>query len=357
MRKRINSFIITLLLFPCAALAQGTAPTWIDSDVRSLQYPPDTYYSGFSEVAVVRGEGQEKAIDRAKQKAVGELSDRVRVMINSEKSSVDVSISGSDMEEQIRSKFSSMVKTASQTEVTGSQVETYYDISKRTVYAFAYVSRKQLRNYYQQQISLYLNKVESALQTAGELAEKGYKMRARKQCESVVDAFAVVAYSQDLLTAIDGKTDDNTLQQSRSERLRNTIIQTLTDLENSIYIYVECTETVNGQTVVHIGDRLPGLLTEQGCECSITDMQGEADYVIKVDARLARCNDAPDNVVFCYANATISVYNARTQKTQMPKIAETKGGWTGGNKAKAIEEAFDELAESIVEKVIPMIKN
>ncbi len=207
MRKRINSFIITLLLFPCAALAQGTAPTWIDSDVRSLQYPPDTYYSGFSEVAVVRGEGQEKAIDRAKQSPprIGSFTLYQR-RIDKRGDSRHVSISGSDMEEQIRSKFSSMVKTASQTEVTGSQVETYYDISKRTVYAFAYVSRKQLRNYYQQQISLYLNKVESALQTAGELAEKGYKMRARKQCESVVDAFAVVAYSQDLLTAIDGKT-------------------------------------------------------------------------------------------------------------------------------------------------------
>jgi hypothetical protein len=219
------------------------------------------------------------------------------------------------------------------------------------------VSKAELAGYYRKQITLYLNKVDGALTTAAELAGKGYKTKARKECMAVVDAFAAIAYAQDLLTAIDENADDSTLQQSRSERLRNLLVQTIVDMENSIYIYVECNETVNGQTVVHIGDRLPGLLTENGCGCSITESEEDADYVIRVNARLARCNDAPDNVVFCYATATASVYNVRTQKTLVPKIPETKGGWTNRNRAKATEEAFDELADRIVEKVAPMIKN
>jgi hypothetical protein len=361
MRKLINSFIIpavaTLVLFPCAVMAQGNAPMWLDGDVRNLQYPQDACYSGFAEIAAAQGEGQEKALNRAKQAATGELSQRVRVIINSNKTSADVGISGSDIEEQIRSKFSSVIQTLSQTEIAGSKVETWYDSKTRTAYAFAHVGRNELAKYYQNQIALYLNKVESALNTAAELAEKGAKMKARRQCEEVVRHFATVAYAQDLLTAIDPQTDDTALQQQRSESLRNALVQTLTDLENSIYVYVECVETVNGQTVVHIADRLPGLLTEQGCGCNFTDLQEEADYVVKVNARLARCTDAPDNVAFCYATATASVYNAHTRKTLMPKIPETKGGWTDRNRAKATEEAFDELAGKIVEKVIPMIKN
>jgi hypothetical protein len=360
MKKVRNRWIISiaiLVLFPCAVMAQGTAPEWLDGDVRNLQYPQDIYYTGFAEIAVAQGDGQEKGLSRAKQTATGEMSERVRVMVNSNKTSIRVSLSGSDIEEQIRSRFSSIVKTTSQTEVVGSKIETYYDSKNRTAYAFAYVGRAELAAYYKKQITLYLNKVDGALQTAAELAEKGYKMKARKQCESVIDAFAIVAYSQDLLTALDAQGDENTLQQSRSEQLRNSLIQTLTDLENSIYIYVECSESVNGQSVVHIADRLPGMITEKGCGCNFTDLQEEADYVVKVDARLARCNEAPNDVVFCYANATESVYNAHTQKTLMPKIAETKGGWTGKNRAKATEEAFDELSDKIVEKVIPMIKN
>jgi hypothetical protein len=361
MKKQRNNWIILISImlcyFPCVTLAQGNMPTWLDDDVRNMQYPQETYYTGYAEVQLAAGETQEKALGRAKQKAIGELSDRVRVMISSNKTSIDVSIGGSHIEEQILSQFSTIVKTGSQTEVVGSKVNVYYNSQNRTAYAFAHVSRAELTSYYQKQITLWLNKVDGVLKTAGELAEKGYKMKAKKQCESIVGAFANVFYAQDLLTAIDENADDNTLQQSRSEQLRNTLVQTITDLENSIYVYVECNETVNGQTVIHIGDRLPGMITEQGCGCNFTDLQEEADYVIKVNARLARCNDAPNDVVFCYATATANVYNVHTQKTLTPKIDETKGGWTGKNRAKATEEAFNELAEKIVEKVIPMIKN
>lgn len=346
--------LIVVLFLPISAVAQ-TAPWWLDTDIRNEQYPQATYYTGFSEIIVGQGESSEKALARAKQKAIGELSDRVRVMVSTSRVSTDMS-DYNGVDEQIYSKLSTLVHTASQTEVVGSRVESHYDSQNHTAYAFAFVSREELHNYYVKQIALHLNKVEGVLMTAAELAEKGYKTKARHQCEGVIDAFATVAYAQDLLTAISSDVEYGELQQVRSERLRNTLVQTLVDLENSIYLYVECREMVNGQTVVHIGERLPGLLTEQGCGCNFTDYKEEADYVIKVDARLNRCNDAPDNIVFCYATATVSVLNTHTQKNLHPQISETKGGWTNRNRAKATEEAFDELAVKIAEKVIPMIK-
>jgi hypothetical protein len=361
MKRRINSLIIPvaviLAMSPCAVMAQGSAPMWLDGDFRTMQYPQDAYYSGFAEIAVAKGEGQEKALNRAKQSATGELSQGVRLTIRSDNTSENVSISGSGIEEQIRSKFSSMIQTTSQAEVTGSKVEAWYDNKTRTAYAFAYVSRAELATYYQNQISLWLNKVEGILQTAGELVEKGHKMKARKQCESVIEAFAKVAYAQDLLTAIDAQTDNAILQQNRSERLRNDLVQTLTDLENSIYVYVECKETVDGEEVVYIADKLPGLLTENDCQCNFTELEDQADYVIKVDAYIARCSDAAGNAVFCYANSTVSLYNAHTQKILKPKIDETKGGWTNKNYTKAGEVAFDELVKKIAAKVAPMMKN
>jgi hypothetical protein len=359
MKKRISNFkagLLSLVLFPCVALAQGTAPAWLDSDVRNMQYPSETFYTGFGEVAVAAGEGQEKALNRAKQAAVGELSERVRVMVSSEKRSIDVSISGSDIEEQIRSKFQSAIKTASQTEVVGSKVNTYYDAARKTAYAFAYVSKAELTAYYQNQITLYLNKVDGALTSAAELAKKGVKVKARKQCEDVIQHFATVAYSQDLLTAIDPQADDAALQQRRSERLRNELVQTLTDLENSIYVYVECKEVVDGEKMEYIINKLPGLLTDNDCGCNFTTDEANADYVVKVDAYIARCNDA-GSAVFCWADATVSLYNVHTQKTLKPKIAETKGGWTGKNYTKAGEKAFDNLAQKIADEVIPLMKN
>jgi hypothetical protein len=114
---------------------------------------------------------------------------------------------------------------------------------------------------------------------------------------------------------------------------------------------------VDGQEVVYIADKLPGLLTSGDCGCNFTEQENQADYVITVNSNIARCNDAGYGTVFCWADATVSIYNAKTQKTLKPQINETKGGWTNNNYKKAREEAFDELAKRIAEKVIPMIKN
>ncbi|MDR0559958.1 MAG: LPP20 family lipoprotein [Prevotellaceae bacterium] len=362
MKKRINKFFLTITacvaFFPCAVMAQGSAPPlWLDGDVRNLQYSQDKYYTGFAETAVASGEEQEKALNRAKQLALGELSDRVRVMVNSRKTSTDTSTGGSDIEEQIRSTFSSIIQTESQTELAGSKLETYYDSKTRTVYAFAFVSKTELSAYYRKQISLWLNRVEGALQTADGFKSKGYKIKARKECESIIESFAKIACAQNLLTAIDEQTDENVLQQNRSESLRNTLEQTVIDLENSIYIYMEYNETVNGEPTQHIADRLPGMLAEHGCGCNFIEIEEEADYIVKIDASLKRCSDAPENFVFCYAAATASVYNAHTQKTLKPKIAESKGGWSNNDRSRATEEAFKELANKIVENIIPAIKN
>ncbi len=360
MKKHINNLcqaclMVCLLLFSTSLAAQ-TAPTWLDLDARTMLYPSDSYYTGYSEVAVNQDMSREAATNRAKQKAVGELSDRVRVMVNTKRTATDVSYGGTEIDEQIYSKLSSLVQTASQTEVVGSNVQTYYDPTTRIVSAFAFVSRDYMKMYYQNQIVLHLSKVEGALTIASELAANGFKQRAYKHCLSVSDAFATIAYAQDVLTAIDPQASEETLQHLRSERLRNNLVQVITDLETSTYVYIECEEMVNGQSVVHIADRLPGLLTEQGCGCVFTDSPDGADYVIKVSARLERCEDAPNNIVFCYATATLSVLNTHTQKLQKPKIAQAKGGWTNGNYANATEEAFGDLTKQIANQIVPIIK-
>jgi hypothetical protein len=155
----------------------------------------------------------------------------------------------------------------------------------------------------------------------------------------------------------------NSNDQNKDNRLlptnRNT--SSLTNLfpvlKSGISIYLQCNETINGQSVSYITDQLPGIITEKGIDCNFTNSQDEADYVIRIDARLTRCNDAPYNQVFCYATASIKVYNTHTQKTVIPKIAESKGGWTNGNKTLATEEAFKELVVIIAENITPIIKN
>jgi len=357
--------IIALMLFPCVATAQGTEQMWLDENIRNMRFPQETYYSGYAEVTATSGEGREQALNRARQVAMGNLSMRVRPIVSVERFSETVSTTeqttSRDVQERINSRFTSTINIISQAEVPGSKMEVHFDDATRTAHAFAYVRITDLANYYQSQISLWLNEVEGTLNTASQLAERGRKKQALDESENVVELFAKVLYAQNLLTAVFSamgeRASDQILQQNRSQRLRNILIQTIADLENSIYIYVEIIETVDGEPVKFITDRLPGILTEKGCNCNFTEWEHEADFIIRVNARLTRCNNAQNETIFCYANATVSVFDAYTQRILRPNISEAKGGWTRNNRERAIDEAFRELTNEIAEKVIPMIKN
>jgi hypothetical protein len=354
MLRKIYLLLVCVAL-PLSVFGQG-APHWLDSHSRELAYPADAWFTGFVEGNARHNETIQAATARLKKEAQGLLAENIRVSVES---TTDAKSRSEQVNytERLTAIFESAVNTAAKADIVGAKTDSWFDTGENILYAFAWVNKAELSAYYSSQILLYLNKVDGALQTAGELAEKGHKAKARKQCEDVVRHFATVSYAQDLLTAINFHADDDALQQSRSEQLRNALVQTLTDLENSIFVYIECTETVEDEEVVYIAGKLPGLLTESDCGCSFIESEEDADYVIKVNAYLARCADAVGGTVFCYAGATVSLYNVRTQKTQKPKIGEAKGGWTGKNYTKAGEEAFDELAKKIAEKVAPMMKN
>ncbi|GHV69218.1 hypothetical protein FACS1894199_17590 [Bacteroidia bacterium] len=333
-------------------------PRWLDDEAREADYPNNVYITGFASGNMRSGETKSAAVSRIKKESQGLLVEGIRVEVNTQTSSSDKSVkkkgTGIEASEEINSIFESATKTAAKADITGVKIETYEDVANKLIYAFATVKKAELTAYYRNQLSLSLEKVEGALGSAEELAKKGVKISARKQCEDAVQYIATIAYAQDLLSALDPQAD---LQQRRSERLRNELVQTLTDLENSIYVYIKCKEVVDGEEVEYIVDLLPGLLTNNDCGCNFTTDENNADYVLNVSAYIARCNDAGGGAVFCWANATVSLYNAHTQKTLKPKIDEVKGAWTGKNYTKAGEEAFKDLAKKIAEKVIPMMKN
>ncbi|MDR1865603.1 MAG: hypothetical protein LBR08_08530 [Bacteroidales bacterium] len=353
----MKHYILIICWLCTPALSGQEAPQWIDGAYREMAYPGSAFLTGFASEQVRAGDYPERIINRLKLDAKKELSENIRVKIQAQTSASDLSVQMGGRED-IMSIYRASAVISSDAEIVGVKVDAYYDRDKNRAYAFAFAGKNEVTAYYGNQVSLYLSKVEGALETAAELAGKGAKGKARTQCEQAVRHFAMIAYAQDLLTAIDPNADDSNLQMRKCERLRNELIQTLTDLENSIYVFVECKETVEGEEVVYIADKLPALLTENDCGCNFTESEEDADYVVKVDAYLARCTDAAGGTtVFCWADATVSLYNVHTQKTLKPKIDEAKGGWTGKNYTKAGEEAFDKLAKKIAEKVIPMMKN
>ncbi len=104
-------------------------------------------------------------------------------------------------------------------------------------------------------------------------------------------------------------------------------------------------------------EELGAVLREKGCNCSIAENSGKADYVIAVKAKLNHCNPPNDfKLVYCAASANVSVSNAMTKKDISVKIPEANGGWTNGDTERAKRETFKKLTESVASKLLKEIE-
>jgi hypothetical protein len=289
-------------------------------------------------------------------------------MVSSSKTSTDVSIGGSDIEEQIRSKFSSVVQTASQAEVTGSKMETWYNGNTCTAYAFVYVSRTDLAAFYRKQIDLDLGKVETAMGIAGQLVNAGKKMSAFRKCDEAAKLFAGIALYQDLLAAVNAEASDDELQTVRAKELQQTVAQALIELEQSTLVYVDCRYESKGDRDDAF-DSDPGIICDivkqalSENECSVVDDDTEADYTLTLTASTSQRSNGSDayGIISYYANVKGSLYNRMTKKktVDFSILNDPKAYAAGRTPEIAASKAFKlpTLKEKILEKILPKIKN
>ena len=365
--RLVIAAVVSLLLFSVTAKAQGTAPLWIDGDVRNVQYPQEIYYSGFAEISVAQNETQEAAMVRARQRAMGELSDRVRVMVNSQKTQTDISLQGSDMDEQFRSKFTAVVQTGSTAELTGSKMESWYNSQTRTAYAFAYVSREQLATYYRAQLNVDLNKAETAIAVAEEQVRAGKKMSARRKVDEARKVFADVNFYRDLLVAVNPQADETSLQTQRGSDLQRTAERLYMKLEQSTFVYMECSHEFRGERDDAFSSD-PGILCDiiaqalSENECSITENREEADFELTLITSTSMRSSGGNNALLSYyANVRGTLYNhATNRRTAEFNIFNDADAYSAArNPHEAATRAFrkPELKEKVMNSILPRIKN
>jgi hypothetical protein len=248
------------------------------------------------------------------------------------------------------------------------EVRSFHDPADGTLYAFASVRRADLAAFYRKQINLDLNKVETALVIAEQLAAAGKKMSAFRKCSEAEKLFAGVTLYQDLLAAVNAGADEDALQTGRSRELQQTIAQALIKLEQSTFVYVDCQYEYRGYTddafssdPGFICDIVKQALSEN--ECSVVDDDTEADYALTLVAGTTQRSDGSGahGIISYYANVKGSLYNRMTKKKTVDfSILNDPDAYAAGKSAEiAATKAFKlpELREKILEKILPKIKN
>jgi len=333
--------LILLLFIALPIFAYGSAPEWVDESWRSSRYSKSEWYTGFAMDRIASGKPDSKAFQAVEKNAQGKLSEGILVTVHAS-SAVQNSSRQTQKGETINTNYDQIVKTASNAVLAKVDIKSYFDKESGYLYSFAAVKKKDLAEFYSAKINGLFSFAESEFILANQLAETGKKKSAWNKIKTIEDSLLIVSYWENLLQAVASGTN---VHSRVAEILQKTNAAKIA-LENGTSIYLN----VSGSEYVR--DELPAVLQEKGCNCSIAETEAEADYAITVKTILSRCNKAANEQVYCWANATVSVFNSKTKKKASVKIPEAKGGWTEGDTEKATEESFKSLTENLAQQLL-----
>ena len=167
---------------------------------------------------------------------------------------------------------------------------------------------------------------------------------------------AKAEFAQDLLTAV-SPYETESLQLERLSRLKNELLQTLIDLEQSIYIYLKCTESNFDQSVRVLGPELRRLLSNN--QCSFTDNPEDADYKIVVTATTRKHDGnvafGDGSLKFSYADVEVEVFSNYKRKVVYSDGISQKNNGDGATYESAGRNALKLAAGKVWENVKPWI--
>jgi len=332
---------ILILFLAVSIFAQGLAPEWVDESWRLSHYPKSEWYTGFATDRVMKGQPDSKAYQAVEKNAQSKLSESIVVTVQGS-SAVQISSKQTQKGETINRNYDQNIKTASNAVLAKVETRSYFDKKSGYIYGFAVVRKKDLAEFYSARINGLFSFAESEFSLASQLAETGKKKSALNKMKAIEDSLLKVSYWENFLQTV----SSGATAYSRSAEILQKINTARIALENSTGIHLN----VSGSE--YVAEELPAVMQEKGCNCSITETAAEADYAITVKAKLSRCNKADFEQIYCWANASVSVFNSKTKKNISIKIPEAKGGWTEGNFEKATEESFKNLTENLAQQLI-----
>lgn len=342
------------LLFCCFltsfALFGQDLPSWMEVHSREAHFPPKLFFTGYSFGQINPGESMDKATERIKTAAQSDLIENLRVVITS-KTTFEIGATNYNDNYNEYSIFNSSSEKSASVEITGMKVESYFDKATKYIHAFAYTNKYELIGYYKSSLAINLTQVESLMQTAIDLEAGKEKAKARQQCDAAKLLLDKVHATQDLLAAIDANISSFDLQQTKTESLYNQIVQMQARLAQGTYIYMESNEDLFGERIDLVANKLKAELAVNGC--SFTDEPAEADFRLHIKAT-TRISGNSENIVFCYADVAVDLYDLHKQKTVFSDEFSQKGG--SNSQEKAGRKAMNDVIPKITEKLKEWIK-
>ncbi|MDD6357874.1 MAG: hypothetical protein PUG15_07280 [Bacteroidales bacterium] len=344
----MKNLIIIFLFLSFSAFAKKEVvelPIWITDEGREQLAPQNDYFSAFAQAKYYDKNSISQGILQAKGFAKKFLTETIETNV---KSSTETDFSENSVGKRlsVSSSYKSNVVSFSEKNLVGMQVDYFVDERQKTVFAFAYLKRSDLFDFYKTKIEKNILSVNRKIETV----KKAWNMGEKPQ------AFGMRTEIGDLLTEI--QNDERVLITTDSRRafeVSGRINQLFKDwdetevlLNKKMSVYIKTEENVFGRNTEVLMKKLCGELTAENCV--IAQSEEDADYVIAVFARTRKA-DFQSEYKYSYADVSYEVKNPKTDAVCLKDVFSYRSGSTTYEKA-----GYDALMRS-ASKISTQIKS
>lgn len=340
-----------IILFSTLSLAAiGQTPSWVDPEMRALEYSYDQYFTGYAEGQRRSSESVEVAIKRLKDAARVEAVSTIRVHVQNTTVNQSLSQTLKTMEGTFRQsarEFSSATMTSVDIEIPGLQVEAWHNPQTGEIAAFAYVKKSTLIRQLEKKITVCLTKIETSLDQIDQLIASGQKMQARDLAERTLPQFEEVDELQKILAAVDDRADEESLQLQETRELQHRLTGIIAELKNGINIFLSCHAYMFGQNYAALKGEIQGELSKLGT--TFVSNAAQSDWAVYVTATAREYNKTTYGDVttyFAYVDVQIIVEKTTTGQRIYEDAISEKGGHTH-NYEQAARQAYREVSPKI----------
>jgi hypothetical protein len=341
--KEILLAVLVAMFSSQLTYCQDIVPLWISDAWRSKYYPSSEWYTGFSQDVLKQKANTAESLNRLEKEAQNKMAENIAFSISgisTVANSGDKKQQAQNYSEKTSVEYRQIILSSTDAKVTGMETRSYHDTETSRIYAFAAVKKKDMANFYKARISSIFSFANNEFAIAEYFTEQGKKKQALDKIHAAEDTLKSISHWGSLLQSIEN--DSSYLEKEISFWQRVNIAKTQLQNGTSVYLDISGDNDLGG---------LGAEIQEKGCNCTIAEERGNAEYLVTIKTKLSRCDENKYRQIFCYVNAIVIINSTKLKKTVNLKVDEEKGGWTNGNKDKATEEAFKKFISSLAEKI------
>ena len=195
-------------------------------------------------------------------------------------------------------------------------------------------------------IRVNIEKIEAAMELTYQLFSQSEKNAAKTKCEEAILIVEETKKYQNSLVEVEPNISSEKLHKTKVDALESELSLMLSKLSQSNKVFLNSSEDLFGKSVNVIKNKLKSELSI--LNCSFVENEEEADYKIVIESEV-RESSATNNLVFCFADVSVTVYDLNKDMEVYSDFLTVKGGSSSIEKAghKAMQSSVNQIVENI----------